>query len=165
MKHKIIIVDKDDKIIGYKERGTLDHKDIYRVSALWVTNSKGQILLARRHHNKTHHPNMWGPSVAGTVDEGESYDGNIIKEAEEELGIFGIQFEKGPKKFSTGDYIHFSQWYTVVLDWDISKFKFQKDEVEEIKWFSKEELLTGLKENPERFLPNMPKYVKVFSFV
>ena len=162
MKTRIIIVDKDDKIIGYKERGTLEHKDIYRVSALWVTNSKGQILLARRHHNKTHHPNMWGPSVAGTVDEGESYEENIIKEAEEELGISGIKFEKGPKKFSTGDYIHFSQWYTVVLNWDINKFKFQKDEVEEIKWFNRKELIIGLKENPEKFLPNMKKYTKQF---
>ncbi|MBU1111176.1 MAG: NUDIX domain-containing protein [archaeon] len=165
MKPKIIIVDNDDKIIGYKERGTLDRKDIYRVSALWVTNSKGQILLARRHRNKLHHPNMWGPSVAGTVDEGETYEENIVKEAKEELGVVDVKFNKGPKRLVTGDYLHFTQWYTVILDWDLDKFTIQKDEVEEIKWFDKDELLKGLKEKPEEFLPNMKVYVKVFNFV
>lgn len=42
-KPKIIIVDENDEPIGAKERGTLDdYKDIYRVSALWITNEKGK---------------------------------------------------------------------------------------------------------------------------
>ncbi|GAF94063.1 unnamed protein product, partial [marine sediment metagenome] len=82
-KSKIIIVDDNDKIIGYKERDTLKREDIYRVSALWITNSHGEILLARRHHTKSHRPRKWGPAVAGTVDAGETYEDNIIKEAEE----------------------------------------------------------------------------------
>ena len=55
-KPKIIVVDENDKIIGHKNRGTLKKEDIYRVSALWITNSRGEILLARRHHTKSHHP-------------------------------------------------------------------------------------------------------------
>jgi len=49
---KIIIVNKNDKIIGYKERGTLKSSDIYRVSSLWIQNSQGKILLAQRSFNK-----------------------------------------------------------------------------------------------------------------
>src|SRR3989338_789730 len=80
IKPRVVIVDKNDKIIGHKHRGTLNKEDIYRVSALWITNSQKEILLARRHHTKTHDPRKWGPAVAGTVDEGESYVDNIINE-------------------------------------------------------------------------------------
>ena len=51
-KAKIVIVNENDEIIGSKERGTLNQSDIYRVSALWIQNSKGEILLAQRSFNK-----------------------------------------------------------------------------------------------------------------
>lgn len=65
MQAKIIIVDEEDNIIGYKERDTLDDDDIYRVSALWIKNSKGESLLARRHRNKSHYPRKWGGGCGG----------------------------------------------------------------------------------------------------
>jgi len=37
-----------------------------------------------------------------------------------------------------------------------------EDEVEEIKWFSPEELSKQLQEYPEKFLPTMEKYFKLF---
>ena len=45
IKPRVVIVDKNDKIIGHKHRGTLNKEDIYRVSALWITNSQKEILL------------------------------------------------------------------------------------------------------------------------
>ena len=54
MKEEIIIVDENDQIIGHKVRGTLDQKDVYRVSALWVQNSNGHVLLAKRALTKKH---------------------------------------------------------------------------------------------------------------
>ena len=162
-KPRIVIVDKNDKLIGYKKRGTLDKEDIYRVSALWITNSKNEILLARRHRDKKHHPNMWGPAVAGTVDEGESYEDNIIKEAEEELGLMGVKPTLGPKRETKDEFHHFTQWYTLVIDKDVSEFKIQEDEVEEVKWFKKEELIKSLNDSSEMFLPTMKEYVKIFK--
>jgi len=162
MEQRIIIVDENDKIIGYKERETLNKEDIYRVSALWITNSIGNILLARRHRNKSHHPRKWGPAVAGTVDEEENYEENIIKEAEEELGLKKINPKLGPKRETTGEYHHFTQWYTITLDKDISEFKIQENEVEEIKWWTKEELLKELNDRPEDFLPKMKQYLELF---
>lgn len=166
-KLKILIVDKNDEIIGYKERGTLnDEKDIYRVSALWVTNSKSEILLAQRSFDKNNDPGKWGPAVAGTVDEGESYEDNIYKEAEEELGIKDIEFELGPKTSTLerlgAKHLHFTQWFTVVIDKNIKDFKIQEDEVEQIKWFSKEEILRINKKNPEFFLTGVKEKVKLF---
>ena len=159
---RIIIVDKNDNVVGHKDRGTLNEEDIYRVSALWITNSKKEILLARRHKNKSHHPRRWGPAVAGTVDEGESYKENIIKEAEEELGLKNIDPAIGLKREAKEKYHHFTQWYTMVLDEDISYFKIQEDEVEEIKWWAKEDLKTELEAHPENFLPQMKYYLDIF---
>lgn len=161
-KPRIIIVDENDKIIAHKDRGTLKKEDIYRVSALWITNSRGEILLARRHHTKSHHPRKWGPAVAGTVDEGETYEDNIIKEAEEELGIKNIKPIAGLKTKTDNEFHHFTQWYTLNIDKDINEFKIQEDEVEEIKWFSPEELKNQLQEYLEEFLPTMKKYFELF---
>ena len=161
-KPRIIIVDEDDRIIGHKDREMLEKKDIYRVSALWITNSYGEILLARRHHTKSHHPRKWGPAVAGTVDEGETYEDNIIKEAEEELGLKNIKPTVGHKTKTNNEFHHFTQWFTLNIDKDINEFKIQEDKVEEIKWFSAEELRNQLQKHPEEFLPGMREYAELF---
>lgn len=163
IKPKTTIVDNNDKIIGFKDRNSLDKKDIYRVSALWITNSHGEILLAKRHRNKIHHPEKWGPAVAGTIEKGETYKSNIIKESEEELGLKNINPSIGPKTETNDEYHHFTQWYVLTIDKNIDEFKIQEDEVEEVKWFTPEELKLKLTTNPENFLPNLSKYFDLFS--
>ena len=108
-KAEIIIVNEIDEVIEYKKRDELAPLDIYRVSALWITNSHGEILLAKRHHTKDHHPGKWDPAVSGTVEKkrGGTYDENIIKETEEEIGIKGVKFEVGPKTKIINEYSHF----------------------------------------------------------
>lgn len=160
---KIIVVDQNDQPIGLKNREDLTLNDIYRVSALWITNSKKEILLAKRHPSKKHHPNLWGPAVAGTVDEGENYEDNIIKEAEEELGLKNITLTPGPKSKSQDQYQRFTQWYTLTIDQPAEDFVLEENEVSEVKWFSPLELKTKLKNNPEKFLPNLKKYFNLFS--
>ncbi|MBI2573294.1 NUDIX domain-containing protein [Candidatus Woesearchaeota archaeon] len=154
---EIVIVNEHDQIIGYKKRTECLPHEIYRVSALMVKNSKGEVLLARRAYTKKHDPGCWGPAVAGTVEKGETYEQNIIKEAQEELGIENVQFEQGQKRESKGKYHHFTQWFNCILDWPITKFKIQKEEVDEIKWFTVKELERELKINPEQFIPSIQR--------
>lgn len=163
-KEKIIIVNSNDEIIGSKLRGTLiDDQDIYRVAALWLNNSQGDILLAQRHHSKKNDPGKWGPAVAGTVEEGETYESNIIKEAQEEIGLINIKPEIGPKIMIEGERRYFTQWYRLVIDKDIKDFKIQENEVEALQWFSLKELTEELKNNPDKFLKRMGKYLQLFS--
>lgn len=162
-KKKIIIVNDRDEVIGLKDRGTLEPNDIYRVSALWVKNSKGDILLAQRSYNKNHDPGKWGPAVAGTNDEGETYESNIIKEAEEEIGLKDCHFEKSFYRMNQREYTYFVQWFFVVVDKDIKDFTIQKEEVEKIKWFSKEELQKELEVSPDNFLKSVKECVDLFS--
>lgn len=155
MKPDIIIVNQNDEIIWYKKRGTLKSEDIYRVSALWITNSSGEVLLAQRAFTKKHHPGMWWPAVAGTNDKGETYMSNIIKETEEEIWIYNIKPILYKKVKAKSKYNHFTQWFLLKLDKNISEFKKQEEEVEELRWFSKEELLNWFENEPENFLKSM----------
>ncbi len=152
---KVPIVNEEDEIIEIKSRGDLLDNDIYRVSALWIVNSKGQILLAKRALSKRKDPGMWGPAVAGTVEENESYEVNIIKEAKEEIGIEGHDFKLGPKTRTINPHNHFTQWFTLVIDEPLDYFKIQKEEVDKIKWFTKEELNREMEENPDKFIKSL----------
>ena len=165
MPAKIIIVDKKDNPIGVKERGTLDNnKDIYRVSALLITNSKGQFLLARRAFSKKQNPGKWGPAVSGTIEEGETYDYNIIKEAEEELGLNNIKPIKWIKNNTLKyNYKHYTQWYKLNLDKPLSYFKPNEREVAEIKWFDKEELLKAIEENSDEVIDSLKEFINLIN--
>jgi isopentenyldiphosphate isomerase len=157
---KFTIVDENDNVIGQKERADIKSEDIYRVSALWITDSKGNILLAKRALTKKNDPGKWGPAVAGTVEEGETYFSNIIKESGEEIGLHNISPVEGPKIRVRGEHNYFVQRYSIKVDLDISVFTIQKDEVAEIKWFSKQELKDQLQKTPEQFLKSISQRVE-----
>jgi isopentenyl-diphosphate delta-isomerase len=161
-KQKIVIVNENDEIIGSGERGSTSEEDICRVSALWLTNSRGEILIAKRHRNKFYHPETWGPAVAGTVEVGESYEDNIIKEAKEELGLENIKPKIGPKIRVDDVHPFFLQWYVLTTDKTLDEFELQSDEVEGVDWISPEGLEKQLKEQSEKFTPNMKRYFELF---
>ena len=149
---QIIIVDKNDVVIGTKARADVSADDIYRSSALWITDQSGNILLAQRSFNKSHDAGKWGPAVAGTNAERESYEQNIMKEAAEEIGLKLKNPKKLAKKFFKNDTeSYFAQWFTTVIRKN-ETLKPQKEEVEELGWFSREDLQMLLKEMPDMFV-------------
>ena len=157
---KIQIVDDQDSAVGLKERSEIDYlNDIYRVSALWLTNSKGQTLLARRAAVKDKDPGKWGPAVAGTIDEGESYDDKIYKEAMEEIGLEGERFTKGLKIRITHPRNYFCQWYFVTLDRDEDSFVMQADEVDALEWVDIQRMKQELKTSPDKYVPAMQQII------
>ncbi|MDP2946823.1 MAG: NUDIX domain-containing protein [Nanoarchaeota archaeon] len=160
----IIIVDDNDNIIGSKPRDIVDKEKLrYRVSCLWIKNSNDEILFARRAYIKTHFPGKWGPAVSGTVEENETYEENIIKESEEELGLRNINIKKTSKTKSTGEHNHFTQWFISIINKSVEDFEIQKDEVAEVKWFSRKEFLDCLEKNPNDFIPRMKEYFEIFE--
>lgn len=151
----IIVVDREDNQIGVKKRGDITDDDIYRVSALWLENTKGQVLLAQRAFTKKNHPGMWGPAVAGTVEEGETYHSNIKKEMDEEIGLYGVEVKPLAKIYYDYSGKLFCQWYLAVVDWEIEEFTMEEGAVEAIKWIDKEELKYLLKTNPQDYLQSI----------
>jgi len=161
-KKRQIIVDEDDKIIGHKYRDEMTTDDIYRVSALWLTNSNDDIMLAQRSFSKKNGPGLWGPAVAGTLDEGETYLGNITKETNEEIGldVSPEQFTVGPKTapHTTSDRKYFGQWYLYKIDKPAQDFMLQEEEVAQVEWFTSASIREALRTRSEDFVPSMSFY-------
>jgi isopentenyldiphosphate isomerase len=159
---RIVIVDDTDTVIGAKEYWALEPGDVYRASALWLTNSRGDVLMAQRAFTKIKDPGVWGPAVAGTVDEGESYDDNIVKEIREEIGleIPLSQLKRGPKiRIKNRPNECFGQWYLYTIDKNAEDFVLQKEEVIQVKWFAPAELLQAVRSRSEEFVYSLPQWI------
>ena len=155
---KAQIVDENDIVIGLKERDQIDYQnDIYRVTSLWLTNPKGEILLARRSMEKLKDPGRWGPAVSGTIEEDENYDENVYKEAMEEIGLENVIFTKGPKTRIHYPRNYFCQWYFAEIDREIESFVMQPEEVDALMWISMKDFLEDLMTNPNRYVVAMPE--------
>jgi isopentenyldiphosphate isomerase len=135
----IPIVDENDNIIGYKMRKDVKLSDIYRVSAIILRNSKNQILLAQRGFHKSKNPWAWSVSVAGTVEKWETYEENIKKELFEEIGIKDIPITEVLKMRSCEKHQFFVMFYEATLDRAEEDFILEEGQVEQVKWFSREE--------------------------
>jgi isopentenyl-diphosphate delta-isomerase len=156
------IVNEQDEVIGYKSLEDISPTDIYRVSALWITNNKGEILLAQRALSKKNDPGKWGPAVAGTVEEGETYDSNIAKEAFEELGLRDIEPVVGPKVRMSGAHQYWLQWYSLVVDKPIEYFKPEPKEVMAIRWVAPADLKKDFEKDATLFLKGAPRWIELF---
>lgn len=155
-REEIIIVDYDDNVLGTKYRDEIDYtKDIYRTTGIWIKDSTDRILIAQRSHSKPKDSGKWGPSVAGTVNYGETYEENAYKELEEELGVKDTVLVQGPKQYINSPRKQFYQWFVCTVDKPSDEFNFQKDEVEQLRWVSKKDLLLDVTNHPDKYVPFM----------
>lgn len=116
----------------------------------------GKILLQKRSNKKKLWPNMWDVTVGGHVIAGEFGRQALIRETREELGIEindeDIKYLVGSTSINKqGDIInkHYNECYLIIKHIDISDVKLQKEEVSEIRYFSKDELLKRIANNFE----------------
>jgi isopentenyl-diphosphate Delta-isomerase len=132
---RICIVNEKDEIVGYKDKHETTDTDITRVSALWLFNSNQEILIAQRAFDKRYDPGKWSASAAGTVEENETYASNILKEAEEELGLKLTEADliPGPHRYIISSHHYFAQTYLAKVDLPLKAFTLQKDEVEAVR--------------------------------
>lgn len=160
-KPRIVVVNEHDTVIGYKDRDSLSPGDIYRVTSLWLTNEKREVLLAQRSFLKKKDPGKWSCAVAGTVDEGEEYDDNIVKETAEEIGVTLAlnDLKKGPKMRLQGSHNDFfDQWYMGTIKSDQPLHK-QDEEVEALRWIHPDELSRLLISQPDYFVPSAGQWL------
>lgn len=153
---RIIIVNDDNKIIGYKDRDDRNKTDIIRVSKLWLINSKNEVLIAQRSVNKVYGTGKWSTSAAGTIEKGETYTSNILKEAHEELGIVLKKKDLiiGSPRFVQADHKYFALPHLAKCNLLATDFKLQKDEVEQVQWISIPKLIKWFNNQPQDFVPS-----------
>lgn len=126
----------------------------HKAVAVFIINSKKQVLLQKRSKNKKMWPDMWDISAGGHVLAGEFGFQVIIREIKEELGLSVKKEEIIFIGCSTsinkkGDILnkHFNEYYIVTKDIDEKNLSLQKEEVSEVKWINKEEIIERIKNN------------------
>lgn len=153
---KIPIVNEEDEIIEYKERGSVLPQDIQRISCVWVFNKNKEILIAKRSLTKSVLPGKWSPSAAGTLEEGETYESNATKELEEEIGLKNVPLVPLKKIFyENGSFRRFCFVYIVFADIQKEKFILQESEVAEVRWISLKDFSDWYKKSPDEFTPSI----------
>ncbi|MCL4382456.1 MAG: NUDIX domain-containing protein [Patescibacteria group bacterium] len=140
----LILVDKEDKEVGFAEREET-HKipgKLHRAILVIVKNDRGQILLARRSLEKTLWPGIWDGTVATHVFPREKVTEAAARALKQELGI-----EKIPLKY-LAHFIYQTKWGEEGVEYEFchlleakSNVAFpQKKEISEIAWVKKEDL-------------------------
>ena len=108
-------------------------RGFYHLGAdVWIINSDNKILIQKRAKRKKLEPNVWA-MTGGSVIVGEDSKNTIVRESKEELDIdINANDLKLITKFKTGNV--WIDTYILKCDYDISKIKFQEDEVSDVKW-------------------------------
>ena len=105
---------------------------------IWIMNKEGKFLVQKRSKNKKTFPDMWS-LTAGAVDTGETSEEGAIREAKEEIGV-DINKDDMELILSFKRTHNFLDVWLVRKDIDLKDIIMQEEEVQEVKWVTKEEL-------------------------
>lgn len=156
MEEKFDVLNEKGEYTGRVESREICHKDglWHKAVAVFAINSKEQVLLQKRSSNKKLWPNTWDITAGGHVLTGEFGFEAIIREIKEELGIdidkenitfIGSSISSNVK----GDIVnnHFNEFYIINKDIDETELELQEEEVSEVKWMDKDEIIERVKNN------------------
>lgn len=133
------LVNENDEVIGEVWRSeTVGHLElIFREVGILIHDNKNRLLLQRRSFNKKAYPGHWIISAGGHVGKGKNPDNEAHKELREEMG-FDVPLKLEFKILMTypGNRSHA---YGYTGEYNEEKIVIQKEEVEEARFFTKEE--------------------------
>ena len=147
---------------------------LHRSVHVWFLNKEGQLLLQKRLKNMLACPRYWEISASGHVSAGQSSIEGAQRETEEELGVslpqssFNFLFTiEQHYVLNEGTYINneFADVYLVHLDLNISEFKIDSFEVEEIRWLDTKEFKKWIKEGKELLTPHNGEYEMLLEYL
>ena len=144
-------------------RGSKFKENTYHlVVHVCIFNLEGKMLIQQRQPFKDGWPNMWDITVGGSAVSGDTSQLAAEREVYEEIGYklsldgirpsLTINFDKG-----------FDDIYLIQKDIDISKLKLQYEEVQSVKWASKDEILSMIDE--EIFIPYHKSLIDLLFFM
>ena len=158
MEEKIDVLNELGESTGKVETRDECHKKglWHRAVYAFIIDQKGNVLLQKRSANKKMWPNMWDVTAGGHVDSNEFGRQALIREVKEELGIDikddDIKYLIGSTSINKKENIidkHYNECYLITKEIDISEIDLQKEEVSEVKYFTKREILERINNNYE----------------
>lgn len=173
MEEYVDILDDSGKITGEIITKKEAHKTgkWHRSVHIWIISEDNKkILLQKRCPNKDLFPNMWDISVGGHVSSGEETLVSAKRELSEELGlnpnnyIFNyvdeIKENFVQEKILSNEFVTI---YKIVSDVKINSITLQKEEVSEVRWFTKDEL-NNLR-NELKVIPHIEEFDMIYNIL
>lgn len=154
MEEYVVLVNPDDKVLGLMEKQQAHINGLlHRAFSVFLFNDKGEMLLQKRASAKYHSPNQWTNAVCSHPRSGENYLDGAKRRVKEELGIDVELSEKFNfiYKADVGGGLWEHELDYVFTGSYNSYFNLNKDEVEEVRYISMEDLDKEITENPEKF--------------
>lgn len=154
MEEQVILVDKQDKVLGQMAKQEAHEKGVlHRAFSVFIFNDKGEMMLQRRADSKYHSPGLWSNTCCSHPRLGETNVEAGERRLQEEMGfsvplkekfsfIYKAQFGNGLTEHEL-DYVLIGHYNAEPI--------INKDEVGEWKWIQVEELRKDMKVNPSSY--------------
>ncbi|MFA9558119.1 NUDIX domain-containing protein [Evansella sp. AB-rgal1] len=141
------IYDKDRKLTGRTMvRGeSFEAGDFHLVVHVCIFNNKGEMLIQQRQPFKQGWSNMWDLTVGGSAIAGDTSQQAAEREVLEEIGYI-INLHGVRPSFTVNFEVGFDDYYLVVEDIDIGELTLQPEEVQQVKWASRDEIMRMIDE-------------------
>ena len=143
-------------------RGTPTPEGYYRlVVHVCVFDPQGRMLIQQRQPFKRGWSNLWDISVGGCAVAGDSSRAAAERETREELGL---ELDlSGVRPTMTIHWEHgFDDYYVVTRDVDLDSLRLQYEEVQRVKWATREEILQMIDDG--RFIPYDKSLIEMLFF-
>lgn len=157
----LILVDSNDKPIGTEEkvRCHLPNGKLHRAFTILLFNKEGKLLLTQRSMDKMLWPGDWDGTVASHPRQSETYVSSAERRLPEELGIsckldYLFKFEYHVPYKDVGSENEVCGTLIGIVD-DPTKIKLVKEEINDIKWNTLDDLLNDIKKSPQNYCPWM----------
>lgn len=141
-------------------RGEPFEKNNYHlVVHVCVFNSNGEMLIQQRQPFKEGWSNMWDITVGGSAIKGDTSQSAAERELYEEIGLTVDLKNIRPHitiNFNNG----FDDVYLIEQEVDINELSLQYEEVQNVKWASKEEIFSMIESG--EFIPYYQSLIQLF---
>ena len=136
------ILDKNGNFTGHRMKrepfNRFRNGQYHLVVHIWMKNSKGEYLIQKRSADRMPMPGEWA-ATGGSVRSGEESCQAAVRELHEELGIKVLENEIQHVRRFTRKNSFIDLWY-VGVDATIDSLVLQKEEVQDAKWVTDDEL-------------------------
>lgn len=122
------------------ERGSdLGDNEYHLVVHVCLFGPDGRMLIQQRQSFKEGWPNMWDISAGGSALSGETSQAAAVRETWEEIG-YRADLSNCRPFFTVNFNAGFNDFYLIEGNPDISQLELQYEEVQAVKWASREEI-------------------------
>ncbi len=158
MSTDVVLVDRDDNIVGYREKFEAHHNPVplhRAVSIVIYSKDRKEMLLQKRSESKPTWPHFWSNVCCTHPRPGESYKDCAERRLFEEMGIKTPVREVFRFIYKARmDKIWGEHEYDVIFVGEYKgKVVADPNEAEDYKWMKVTDLMYDIKENPQIYTP------------